>query len=611
MKGSYAFNYVYLHTKPNSPEYYWATGDAYLFENIKNLADSKKKTGIIEQQKQRLEGQIKALKGQEEAVYKQYFKDCADYKDFIGRIRDLFDKHSTDMLIIQNFSSEKIRALLIKTYGSHWTGSSDNQRISLDIEVENPKPIEIKFDKLKKNNANMNGITFSGKTIKINLGVSEKEIKEFKQYINTIFKTQFHTTSSNPKAITEAMENMVNKGLREFDNIANIQVGEETLKALQTTQLVLGEEGQSTPFSLKKQDIDNAEKSGDAARIKEALSEIRSFLFEKVGIKNGTSDLKKAFYKTWKDTIEGDIRKSAFFLKGGNLNYLAGAFGEYQTALLSNYILYRTDAMSSAVASKISNTIGQAEQSKVDVTILEKIGVQVKNYNPYTYDRNPIPTTTTASAFLDKMNYELALLEQNGEQQNYQAEIIPLTSFLANYAFSQEYRGLAGSKGIPSVEEVEGFLSNFAGELYNLSINSRDNKAFSDTVLFYSFSGKYLVPASAILQAAYQNLKDNGRTGANASIKWGGSGLSAEDMNKGQGPHNSPYWTLYWHRVKNPGTGAARDYWKPQTEKQDSEINNLLSKVRIHAGFKTINSSNNKGKMNVNGRLNLDDYKLF
>ena len=321
-----------------------------------------------------------------------------------------------------------------------------------------------------------------------------------------------------------------------------------------------------------------------------------------MNVAKGTPALKSAFEQTWRDNITNIEYGIAFFLKGGTLTYFNGAFGEFQIALLSNYILRRTGIKNSILASKISNTIGQTEQAKIDVTLLGNLGIQVKNYNPYTYNYNPIETNTTAESFLNKLSSNGQGISKDDKHQ-----VVSLTSFLANYAFSQDYRAMAGKDTIPSVKEVEKSLENYAGELYNLSIN--DSEAFSDTVLFYSFSGMYLVPASEILKAVYNNLKDeNHRTNMEVSIKWKGSGLSQKDMQEKQ-EDNSPYWTTYWHKAAK-GSGYRGSGWSRQPT-QDTKIKNLLSVTRIKTGFKVTNGFDNNGKIDIAGRLNLNKYKLF
>ena len=80
-------------------------------------------------------------------------------------------------------------------------------------------------------------------------------------------------------------------------------------------------------------------------------------------------------------------------------------------------------------------------------------------------------------------------------------------------------------------------------------------------------------------------------------------------MQKGQGDHNTPYWTKYWHRTVE-GLGYQGTEWSRQPE-QDTEIKNLLSVTRIKTGFKVTNGFDNNGKIDIAGRLDLSKYKLF
>ena len=419
-------------------------------------------------------------------------------------------------------------------------------------------------------------------------------IKAMKELLNKAQGKHFRTDSLGTDCLKTCLKHLiVEKHLPEETQKEKIQA---ITKGFHTTKFI----GDSD-LRYTLADIKDESKKADIDR---ATKKIKDFFYSSAGLNvaSGSQDLKEAFKKTWEDNITNVKYGIAFFLKGGTLTYFNGAFGEFQIALLSNYILRRTGIKNSILASKISNTIGQTEQAKVDVTLLGDLGIQVKNYNPYTYNYNPIETNTTAESFLNKLGSNGQAISKDDEHQ-----VVSLTSFLANYAFSQDYRAMAGQDTIPSVKEVEKSLANYAGELYNLSIN--DSEAFSDTVLFYSFSGMYLVPASEILKAVYNNLKDeNHRTNMEVSIKWKGSGLSPKDMQEKQ-EDNSPYWTTYWHKTAK-GSGYRGSGWSRQPA-QDTKIKNLLSVTRIKTGFKVTNGFDNNGKIDIAGRLKLNKYKLF
>lgn len=583
MDGSYAWdNLVALHTNPIK----WAGEGFQLFssefENSKN----------IDTQKTRLKGQIARLQDQEKAVYGRFFSGCTTYKDFIIRLQKLFDKeYNVDMQIIKNFAAEKIQVLLNKNFG---TQIMPSKNLVTEIEIINPNVTKIDIGNILKGTSG--NFKLSNNIIKLDIRMDDAGIKAMKELLNKAQGKHFHTASLGTDCMKAYLKHLVvEKHLPEETQKEKIQA---ITKGFHTTKFI----GDSD-LRYTLADIKDKSKKADIDR---ATKKIKDFFYSSAGLNvaSGSQDLKDAFQQTWQDNISSIEYGIAFFLKGGTLTYLNGAFGEFQTALLSNYILQRTGAIKDkTLASKISNTIGQTEQAKIDVTLLGNLGIQVKNYNPYTYNYNPIETNTTAKSFLNKLGNMGQEIPADDESQ-----VVSLTSFLANYAFSQDYRAMAGKGTIPSVEEIEKSLANYAGELYNLSINN--SEAFSDTVLFYSFSGMYLVPASEILKAVYNNLKDeNHRTNMEVSIKWDGDGLSSEDMKKGQGKYNSPYWTKYWHRTVK-GLGYQGTEWSRQSA-QDTKIKNLLSVTRIKTGFKVTNGFDNNGKIDIAGRLNLNEYKLF
>ena len=580
-------NLVALHTNPAA----WAEEGEELFSSSQAFANSKN----IDTQKTRLERQIELLQDQEIAVYDKFFADCKTYDDFIRRLRELFDtKHNIDMQIIQNFAAEKIQVLLDKNFGTQMLPSKN---LITEIEVINPDVTEIDIGKILKGTSG--NFKLSNNIIKLDIRMDDAGIKAMKELLNKAQGKHFRTDSLGTDCLKTCLKHLiVEKNLPEETQKEKIQA---ITKGFRTTKFIGDSDLRYTLADIK----DPSKK----ANIRHATKKIKDFFYSSEGLNvaSGTRALKKAFQRTWKDNINRIEYGIAFFLKGGTLTYFSGAFGEFQIALLSNYILQRTGAikdktLAKTLSSKISNTIGQTEQAKVDVTLLGDLGIQVKNYNPYTYNYNPIETNTTAESFLNKLGSNGQAISKYDEHQ-----VVSLTSFLANYAFSQDYRAMAGKDTIPSVEEVEKSLENYAGELYNLSIN--DSEAFSDTVLFYSFSGMYLVPASEILKAVYNNLKDEShRTNIGVSIKWKGDGLSSKDMQEKQ-KDNSPYWTTYWHKTAK-GSGYRGSGWSRQPA-QDTEIKNLLSVTRIKTGFKVTNGFDNNGKIDIAGRLNLNKYKLF
>lgn len=583
MDGSYAWdNLVALHTNPIA----WADkGDQYFTSEA--FQNSQK----VDTQQKRLKEQIARLQRQEEKVYGRFFKGCKTYTNFITMLRELFDtKHNVDMQIIQNFAAEKIQVLLNKKFGIQIMNSKN---LITEIEIINPDIQEIDISNILKGTSG--NFKLSNNIIKLDIRMDDAGIKAMKELLNKTQGKHFHTSSLGTDCMKIYLKHLIIK--QKLPKETEDNKVQAINKGFRTTKLIGDSDLRYTLADIKD--------PSKQANIQRATGKIKDFFYSSEGLNvlKGSLALRLAFEQTWRDNITNIEHGIAFFLKGGTLTHFSGAFGEFQVALLSNYILQRTGTKALKLVSKISNTIGQTEQPKIDVTLLGDLGIQVKNYNPYTYNYNPIETNTTAESFLNKLDSGRGSISPDDVPQ-----VLSLTSFLANYAFSQDYRAMAGQDSIPSVADVEKSLANYAGELYNLSIN--DSEAFSDTVLFYSFSGMYLVPASEILQAVHDHLKEeNNRTNIRVSIKWDGDGLSSEDMEKGQGEHNSPYWTAYWHRVAND-SGFQGSGWSRQSA-QDTKIENLLSVTRIQTGFKVTNGYDNNGRINIAGRLDLNKYKLF
>ena len=580
-------NLVALHTNPTA----WAKEGEELFSSSTAFANSQN----VKKQQSRLKKQIGLLRKQEAEVYGKFFAGCTKYSDFIKRLRGLFDtEHNIDMQIIKNFAAEKIQVLLDKNFGTQMLPSKN---LITEIEIKNPDVTKIDIGNILKGTSG--NFKLSNNIIKLDIRMDDAGIKAMKELLNKAQGKRFRTDSFGTDCMKAYLKHLiVEKNLPKETQKEKIQA---ITKGFHTTKFI----GDSD-LRYTLADIKDKSKKADIDR---ATKKIKDFFYSSAGLNvaSGSQDLKEAFELTWKDNITNVEYGIAFFLKGGTLTYFNGAFGEFQTALLSNYILQRTGAIKDkTLASKISNTIGQTEQAKVDVTLLGNLGIQVKNYNPYTYNYNPIETNTTAESFLNKLGSNGQDISKDDKHQ-----VVSLTSFLANYAFSQDYRAMAGKDTIPSVKEVEKSLENYAGELYNLSIiqSTPQSDAYSDTVLFYSFSGTYLVPASVILKAVYDNLKnENHRTNMEVSIKWKGDGLSPKDMQQKQ-EDNSPYWTTYWHRTAK-GSGYRGSKWSRQPA-QDTKIKNLLSVTRIKTGFKVTNGFDNNGKIDIAGRLDLSKYKLF
>ena len=564
MGENYAARSVFLHTKPKA--WYHKRGED------KNLAGLMGRSSTLQTKTgDTLTNQINNMKNREEAVYQRYFNNCKTFEQFIENLRNLFSEagYGQDKEILQNFGSENARAKLKAYFGTSYVFANNFQ---LTVNIKNPGRTNIDFKALQKLSKGNKGITISpenGKTkIELNIGVDDDSIGKIKESLNLIFNTRFNPKSSYKGGVKNFLNN-IDKRIEDYITIVG---GVDSAKSsLKSGYTLVG--GPNSPFRYTEEDIASAENNPSIeADINSALKDIKQFFLSPNGmnIHNGSPALRSAFELTWRTNIEAKFSQAAFFMKGGVLNYLIGALGEFQTALINNYILRRAGGLTPEAVSRISETIGQRQQNKVDVTVLKDIGIQVKNYDLSIFEsarQGIMYTTNTPKKFLNALQTTGAITNKPDD-----TTISTLESFIANYAFSADYRTLTNASSFEN--KVKEIFETYYAEMYNFAVQAD----LDDTVLFYSIAGEYLIPASHILRLISQN---GSITKIPLNISW-----------------PKPYTYEYFYPIKNMASPPWRQYWEPKegadppyipTEEQSTKIDNLLSTVSFSTGFQFTN----------------------
>lgn len=560
MGGNYAARSVFLHTKPKA--WYHKRGED------KNLAGLMNKGSALQAKTDStLQSQIHNMEHREATIYQRYFNGCTTFEKFIENLRNLFSEvgYGQDKEILQNFRSENARAKLKAYFGTSYVSASNFQ---LTVSIKNPSKTKIDFKSLQNLDKGNKGITISpkhGKTeITLDIAVDENGIKKIKDSLNIIFNTRFDSGSSYKGGIKKFLDNIDSR----IEDYITIVGGVDSAKSsLKSGYTLVG--GPNSPFRYTEEDITGTENNPSIeADINSALKEIKQFFLSPNGmnIHNGSPALRSAFELTWRTNIEAKFSQAAFFMKGGVLNYLIGALGEFQTALINNYILRRAAGLTPEAISRISETIGQRQQSKVDVTVLKDIGIQVKNYDLNVFEsarRGIMHTTNTPKKFLNELQKTGAIDDPT---------ISTLESFIANYAFSADYRTLTNASAFETA--VKEIFETYYAEMYNFAVQAD----LDDTVLFYSIAGEYLIPASRILELISQN---GSITKVPLNISW-----------------PQPYTYDYFYPTENMASPPWRQYWEPKegadppyipTEEQSTKIDNLLSTISFSTGFQFTN----------------------
>ena len=242
---------------------------------------------------------------------------------------------------------------------------------------------------------------------------------------------------------------------------------------LKTSQKFLG-----YPWSFRKGDIEIALLQADDApfkeRLRKALRDIRDWLLAFAG---NSSPLRRAIIEEWEKIVgknETDLTNASFFLKGGYIELVVGAMGEFQTAVFQNLLSQYFPKMRSNFSASIQGNVfgeGTSEQAKADV-VFGQLGIQVKNYS-------------SPARKIEGNIHPLELNKYYDENHLYDSGFFGI---LAN-RFWIEFEGIG-------IDEIATDLNDAVSAILNFDVLY---KHLDDKISFYMIGGKYLVPASVIL----------------------------------------------------------------------------------------------------------------
>lgn len=249
--------------------------------------------------------------------------------------------------------------------------------------------------------------------------------------------------------------------------------GKRLADTLQTNSKYLG-----YPWNFRKGDIDIAILQEDEAPFKakltRALRDIREWL---VGFANGNPMLRDSIIEEWEKIVgenERDLTNASFFLKGGYIELVVGAMGEFQTAVYQNLLGRYFPTMRSGFSATIQGNVfgeGTSEQAKADV-VFGRLGIQVKNYS-------------SPARSIEGNIHPLELTKYYDENRLYDSGFFGI---LAN-RFWIEFEGI-------EVEDIAADLNDALSAILNFDVLTDD---LDDKISFYMIGGRYLVPASVIL----------------------------------------------------------------------------------------------------------------
>ena len=481
--------------------------------------------GLIDSQFQ-VEGKISNLKAKERQLYKNFGVNT--FSEFMFELKKWFNsaESKNDREALRRFSADNLQSYL-RTYASN--SNVLKQPVNLTFDLTNLESLNIKVkDK---------DMFIDGK-LSVNLDFEPSTIK---QELKKHFSKRFNSKNENMKTANEFIQNLISKNALKISTLTEEKKGN---CSFEETVFI-----PNYPWGLYMEEIREIEKEGSGIRFQELLKaqmRIKDIVLKEIPGTAISSELREAMQIVWNSNFGGGTFSALAFFKGGKsgrfINAVQGSLGEFQTAVLFEYIKLKFGSISGAALTSIQgNIFSGSEQARTDVQALGEFGIQVKNLSIRSNGRiRDISTTMHPEKFA---NYYL-----DNERQDF-------LGFLANYFFNLTYQQSSST----TFETLESYLGERLGEVMNMTMND----LVLDTVCFYFVDGQFLIPGSAILEASNKLVNDNGLSlKQSVNIFSNYTGKTDEEFEK------DSEWTNYW--INNNGT------WEP-TSKNESEYSKLIS----------------------------------
>lgn len=437
-------------------------------------------TGFIDDLLQfdsRMENTIQKLEAKEKQLYAQFGE--TDFDGFRTKLRNLFA--SEDIDVLRRFEPAYIDSQL---------KGLTRQADLLEQEVK----FVFDFSKLNKMGLKLrdpnNTQTEYELTYTYNGQATQSKIKTV---LKQVLKGHNFVSESDSKT---AAEDLITKML--LSDALKIEFGKkQTANGAVYTQTYQVHHIPNYPWGLSKKIYDWAVQTNNTTILQDidrAVDTIYRFVLENLGA-GASKDMRLAIKNLWRKQFgQSSKGQIAIFFSGGSgesfISGVQGALGEFQSALLFEYVSQKGAAKAFPLikgSTRLESTLHK-EQARSDVEIFKSIGLQVKNFNLIEKEVNGILDPgyrydIETKIHPTKMSKMLPLMDKDD-----------FLGFLANCFFNASYRDQQSH----NLEYLRIALGNWLGEAMNMAVKD----SVEDTVTFYMFSGRYLVPCSQILKIA-------------------------------------------------------------------------------------------------------------
>lgn len=518
-------------------------------------------TGIIRQEEKTI---MANLQSKEQQYYQLVGEN--NYIGFKREIQKIISRELSEALLkLGGAQLRKELQNLKKQYAKEETTVPTSREITIDISRLKSKGVKIQgaiteLRKMSQKSSRSKDGSKLNLTLAFNSQVMKKIINKVEKNSGKDSRRQFREDSGSLAALIERMETDY-EGLIYFTDSSTSIAGE--LKE----QMRLDEKFLGYPWNFDKSDVTRAVAAGEGSALQqklvEALRIIEKWLKGLLPGGDSKSAWDQAITTEWNKIVSANyanLTDASFFLKGGYIDLVVGALGEFQAAVFNTLI---NISVKGKLASSIQGNVfvQGSEQAKADV-LFGQLGIQVKNYASasYTVSGNIHP------AVLEDYYGKSALTESG------------VFSMLV-HGYGTENHGL-------DLTEIESELSGVIEKI--LSLDSME-KHQEDHISFYMIAGKYLVPASVIID----KFADIG----------GGKSRKGEDLSAFQ--ITGPSSKIFSYGERYTPKEISNKYWIPP-EYQTATVENINTFESLLSRSITLRANFTPSNLN-----DLELYNLF
>lgn len=517
-------------------------------------------------QKHNLENNIKALRNKENQFYSNILgTTVVSFADFLSQVRDKLKDFQQDTNALRALDNDRLTQALYRKYGFSTKGQWDQDAVfsrlivRLDASIAEDtlntyvkdieKAIIAELQKIGQVGKSDLKLSVSGNikagTLTIDFGLNKSAIEKKLDETGLLKGVVNATMGRKLKVEAQSLEWFKNQILNDPNLISLTTNKKEFVWEANSKLRTKDKEGNANPFAISKKGL--AKKNiGEQEEIEE---EIKSFIMATIGYSQTSQQFQAVFQDAWRTQISSRKLGIAGYTWNGAIANIVGAFGEFQTYVLFQYISH---LFGKKAQGQIADAFAGGEQLKADVQFFKGFGIQVKNYSGYGSELKEL-----------KFNIHPNKLIQYPQINEWIGS--SFSEYIANYYFNKDINRA------PFGEIIEGLKRAFA-EI--ASMGTADN--VPDTVCLYNLGGGYLIPASDLLEQVYMQSYILDDTQVSITSAFEGSTNKEFHKAKGKkGDKDEPDFLTYWEKNGNSWTP------KPANEALYSQM--LNSKISIRA----------------------------